>query len=121
MVQEGSEWCLILLFFRSSHKGSKVSLQATNSFRNSRGQAEKRIFELVNMKIDEFLELADYDWVATNVNRKESPYLLELVDYITSVIASALSNLPAQLKGYIYFGAFDHLANSLYVSEERTY
>ncbi len=67
------------------------------------------------MKIDEFLELADYDWIATNVNKKESPYLLELVDYITSVIASALSNLPAQLKGYIYFGAFDHLANSLSV------
>jgi hypothetical protein len=26
--------------------------------------AEKRVFELVNSKIDDFLEIADYDWYA---------------------------------------------------------
>ncbi|RUP11994.1 exocyst complex subunit Sec15-like-domain-containing protein [Jimgerdemannia flammicorona] len=52
----------LLMDTRSFHRAGKIILKATNVFRDTRKRGEKRIFELVNFKIDEFLELADYDW-----------------------------------------------------------
>ncbi|KAJ3045438.1 hypothetical protein HDV00_010308 [Rhizophlyctis rosea] len=75
--------------------------------------AEKRIFESVQKKVDDFLELADYDWVATASPDSESPYLFDLVSFLTTVIVSTLANLPSNMKSYIYFSAFDHLASSM--------
>jgi hypothetical protein len=51
-----------IIFFRSSHRGGQIKLKAAEEFRETSKKAEKRIFELVNSKIDDFLELADYDW-----------------------------------------------------------
>ena len=45
----------------SSHSGP-VHLQATEEFRNKKKTAEKRIFELVNSKIDDLVEAAEYNW-----------------------------------------------------------
>jgi exocyst complex component 6 len=47
---------------RSTHRVGLVKLTATSEFGNTRNMAEKRVFELVNSKIDDFLEIADYDW-----------------------------------------------------------
>ena len=37
-------------------------LNATEEFRSNKKTAEKRIFELVNSKIDDLIETAEYDW-----------------------------------------------------------
>lgn len=47
---------------RSTHRAGTLKLAATSEFGNTRKMAEKRIFELVNSKIDDFLDIADYDW-----------------------------------------------------------
>lgn len=47
---------------RSTSDSSKVTLQATALFRETRKSAEKRVFELVNSKIDDMLEIAEYEW-----------------------------------------------------------
>jgi len=52
----------LTILFRSSHRGGVIKLRAAEEFRETSKKAEKRIFELVNSKIDYFLELADYDW-----------------------------------------------------------
>ena len=39
-----------------------VVLQALERFRAGKKAAEKRIFELVNSKIDDLIETAEYDW-----------------------------------------------------------
>jgi hypothetical protein len=52
---------------RSTHRVGLVKLTATSEFGNTRKMAEKRVFELVNSKIDDFLEIADYDWYSTLV------------------------------------------------------
>lgn len=44
-----------------------IILNATDAFRAGRKTAEKRIFELVNSKIDDFVETAEYDWYAHHV------------------------------------------------------
>ena len=40
----------------------KVKLQARETFEETRKLAEKRIFDLINAKLDEFLKASDYDW-----------------------------------------------------------
>lgn len=52
----------LLVQSRSSHRANALKLSATTEFGNNRKTAEKRIFELVNSKIDDFVEIADYDW-----------------------------------------------------------
>lgn len=42
--------------------GGHVVLKATEDFRNHKKTAEKRIFELVNSKIDDLIGTAEYDW-----------------------------------------------------------
>jgi hypothetical protein len=42
--------------------GGPTILTATEKFTNSKKEAEKRIFELVNSKIDDLVETAEYDW-----------------------------------------------------------
>lgn len=41
-----------------------MTLGATEQFRNNKKTAEKRIFELVNSKIDDLVDTAEYDWFA---------------------------------------------------------
>jgi len=48
---------------RSSRpKGGPVVLNATSQFENGKLTAEKRIFKLVNSKIDDLVETSEYDW-----------------------------------------------------------
>lgn len=42
--------------------GEEVVLNATEEFRVNKKTAEKRIFELVNSKIDDLIETAEYNW-----------------------------------------------------------
>lgn len=46
----------------STSAGGPVTLRATEQFRSHKKTAEKRIFELVNSKIDDLVDTSDYDW-----------------------------------------------------------
>jgi hypothetical protein len=46
----------------STSAGGPVTLNATEEFRSNRKTAEKRIFELVNSKIDDLVDTAEYNW-----------------------------------------------------------
>jgi hypothetical protein len=48
----------------SSSVTGPVVLQATEDFESARKAASDRIFELVNSKIDDLVETAEYDWYA---------------------------------------------------------
>lgn len=53
----------LLVAARSTASVSEsVVLKATEEFRGNKKTAEKRIFELVNSKIDDLIETAEYDW-----------------------------------------------------------
>ena len=58
-----SELEQLLIAARSSTSaGGPIILNATEEFRGNKKTAEKRIFELVNSKIDDLVETAEYDW-----------------------------------------------------------
>lgn len=53
----------LLFEARSSNSASgPVVLRALEQFRSAKKTAEKRIFELVNSKIDDLIETAEYNW-----------------------------------------------------------
>ncbi|KAJ1562296.1 hypothetical protein HK096_011657 [Nowakowskiella sp. JEL0078] len=89
-----------------------ITLHATHSFREVSKVAEKRIFELVNLKIDAFLELASYEWLVLN-NESKINVFKDLSEYLTTVVSSTLDNLPQSIRSYVYFDAFGHLASKL--------
>lgn len=59
---------LLLAARSSTSAGGPVVLAATEKFSSSKKDAEKRIFEVVNSKIDDLVETADYDWYGFSVN-----------------------------------------------------
>lgn len=54
---------------------NRVVLLATQTFIDTRTAAEKRINEIICQKIEEFLEMEDYNWNSTSKACQPSSYL----------------------------------------------
>ncbi|GJJ72836.1 exocyst complex component 6 [Entomortierella parvispora] len=109
-----SDFESLLTESRSTSDTTKISLQATSLFRETRKNAEKRISELVNSKIDDMLELAEYDWLPTGIQELHSAYMQELVSFLSVVMGPTLQSLPDSIKTYVYYDALEHLAAMLH-------
>ncbi len=69
----------LLLAARSAiSTGENVVLSATEEFRSHKKTAEKRIFELVNSKIDDLIETAEYDWYVFSARLNRWFYILNI-------------------------------------------
>ncbi|KAK9448817.1 exocyst complex subunit Sec15-like-domain-containing protein [Limtongia smithiae] len=95
------------------HLSEPIQLRAVSQFASARKQAEQRIFELINSKIDDFLEIAEYDWETSSEGSTPSSYLIDMVNFLETLVNSTLVNLPKSIKSFIYFDAFDHLSTSM--------
>ncbi|KAL9613747.1 MAG: hypothetical protein Q9167_001761 [Letrouitia subvulpina] len=105
---------LLLVAARSTASiGGNIVLKATEDFRNSKKTAEKRIFELVNSKIDDLIETAEYDWMAPNFETEPSNYIQTLTRYLSNIMNSVLLGLPTEIKELIYFDALSHAATMI--------
>lgn len=96
-----------------SRSSNRSILLASEQFSVTSKAAEKRIFELVDRKIDEFLEFSEYDWATTVVRREPASYISEMVTFLRTTIDEKLVHLPVQIKNFVYFDALDHLADQL--------
>ncbi|KAF9361509.1 hypothetical protein BGX34_007109, partial [Mortierella sp. NVP85] len=99
---------------RSTSDNTKVVLQATSLFKETRKSAETRISELVKSKIDDILELAEYEWLPTSVGEGTSDYLQDLVNFLDIVMKEKFQNLPDGVKVTAYYDALDHLISQLH-------
>ncbi|KAF8770801.1 Exocyst complex component 6B like protein [Argiope bruennichi] len=63
------------------------------TLRDARADAESQIYERLNEKIDEFLELANYDWLLSEPEGQASSYLSDLIAFLKSTF-EAFTNLP---------------------------
>jgi exocyst complex component 6 len=107
----------LLVAARTSESSvASISLNATEKFRNNKKTAEKRIFELVNSKIDDLVETAEYDWTATTRQTEPSTYIQTLTQYLSNIMNSMLLSLPTEIKELIYFDAISHVAKAILVS-----
>ncbi|KAL8847221.1 MAG: hypothetical protein Q9221_007747 [Calogaya cf. arnoldii] len=93
--------------------GGTLVLKATEDFRSSKKTAEKRIFELVNSKIDDLIETAEYDWTASTLDTEPSSYMQTLTRYLSNIMNTVLLGLPTEIKELIYFDALSHAASMI--------
>ncbi|KAI0165760.1 exocyst complex subunit Sec15-like-domain-containing protein [Xylariaceae sp. FL1272] len=104
----------LLIRARSSGSaGGPLTLAATEQFREHKKTAEKRIFELVNSKIDDLMETAEYDWMAYNTPSEPSSYIQTLTTYLSNIMSTTLLGLPREIKELIYFDALSHAASKI--------
>lgn len=119
----------------STTAGGPITLRATEQFRSNKKTAEKRIFELVNSKIDELVLEAEYDWhvpcltpllgqglltvfrMASSPPAATSSYMQILTQYLSDIMTSTLLGLPREIKELVYFDALSHAANKILVSQ----
>ncbi|KAL4789896.1 exocyst complex subunit Sec15-like-domain-containing protein [Aspergillus venezuelensis] len=105
---------LLLAAARSqSSSGDPVALKATAKFRDNKKAAEKRIFEVVNSKIDDLIETAEYDWVSTAAPTEPSNYMQTLTRFLSNIMNSTLLGLPKEIKELIYFDALSHASTMI--------
>lgn len=97
----------------SRSKTGLVILNATQRFKSGRQVAKDRIFELVNSKIDDLVETAEYEWSSIQDAKEPSNYMTELTRYLSNIMNSVLLGLPTEIKDLIYFDALSHAANNI--------
>ena len=97
----------------TSSVGGSIKLKATEEFRGNKKTAEKRIFELVNSKIDDLIGTAEYDWMALTLEKEPSNYMQTLTRYLSNIMNSVLLGLPTEIKELIYFDALSHAATMI--------
>jgi exocyst complex component 6 len=97
----------------TSSAGGPLKLKATEQFRENKKTAEKRIFELVNSKIDDLVETAEYEWMSPAAPEEPSNYMQTLTRYLSNIMNSTLLGLPREIKELIYFDALSHAANKI--------
>lgn len=108
---------LLLAAARSQNStGTSIVLRATGEFRSNKKKAEKRIFEVVNSKIDDLVETAEYEWMTPNPPVEPSNYMQTLTRFLSNIMNSTLLGLPTEIKELIYFDALSHAANMILVS-----
>ena len=90
-----------------------IVLAATERFAKAKNTASNRVFELVNSKIDDLIETAEYDWMATKPQTEPSTYMLELTRYLSNIMSSVLLALPTEIKEFIYFDALSHASTAI--------
>ncbi|KAL4998985.1 exocyst complex subunit Sec15-like-domain-containing protein [Aspergillus recurvatus] len=105
---------LLLAAARSQNLSSDpVALKATGKFRDNKKAAEKRIFEVVNSKIDDLIETAEYDWMAVAAPTEPSNYMQTLTRFLSNIMNSTLLGLPKEIKELIYFDALSHASTMI--------
>ncbi|KAI4091498.1 MAG: hypothetical protein L6R37_007731 [Teloschistes peruensis] len=132
---------LLLAARSSASAGGPVVLSATEQFRGSKKTAEKRIFELVNSKIDDLIGTAEYNWSvyllpylaefsmflmdnfeqcllnyrrnASTPENEPSNYIQTLTRYLSNIMTTVLLGLPTEIKELIYFDALSHAATMI--------
>ncbi|XP_073763244.1 exocyst complex component 6B isoform X3 [Danio rerio] len=89
-----------------------TKLYGTSTFKDARHAAEEEIYTNLNQKIDQFLQLADYDWTAAQGGGQASDYLSDLIAFLCSTFA-VFTHLPGKVAQTACMSACKHLSTSL--------
>lgn len=97
----------------TSHDRSHVAkLQGQSMFKDARAEAEEQIYHQLKLKIDAFVDLANYDWLITEGRSQASSYLVDLIAFLQSTFLS-FTNLPAKVAQTLCMVACMHIAQRL--------
>ncbi|KAJ1141594.1 hypothetical protein NDU88_007922 [Pleurodeles waltl] len=87
-------------------------LYGISTFKDARHSAEGEIYTKLNQKIDEFIQLADYDWTMSEPDGRASGYLLDLINFLRSTF-QVFTHLPGKVAQTACMSACKHLSTSM--------
>jgi len=87
-------------------------LQARSMFKDIRAEAEEYIYKKLVSQMNEFLELASYDWMLNEPQGYASSWLMDLIKFLKTVFES-FTNLPSRLASLACMSSCQHLARSI--------
>ncbi|XP_051968996.1 exocyst complex component 6-like isoform X2 [Xyrauchen texanus] len=87
-------------------------LYGLSTFKDARHAAEGEIYTKLNQKIDEFIQLADYEWSMAESDGRASGYLMDLINFLRSTF-QVFTHLPGKVAQTACMSACKHLATSL--------
>ncbi|KAM9618773.1 exocyst complex component 6 isoform 5-T5 [Trichechus inunguis] len=91
---------------------SKFPFQDPDLEKDARHAAEGEIYTKLNQKIDEFVQLADYDWTMSEPDGRASGYLMDLINFLRSIF-QVFTHLPGKVAQTACMSACQHLSTSL--------
>ncbi|XP_026132919.1 exocyst complex component 6-like isoform X3 [Carassius auratus] len=74
-------------------------LYGLSTFKDARHAAEGEIYTKLNQKIDEFIQLADYEWGMAESDGRASGYLMDLINFLRSTF-QVFTHLPNNNKDH---------------------
>uniref|UniRef100_A0A1B6KDJ2 Exocyst complex component n=1 Tax=Graphocephala atropunctata TaxID=36148 RepID=A0A1B6KDJ2_9HEMI len=96
----------------SPREGQLGSRGQGHLFRVARDDAERQICDKLKAKLDEFLELEDYDWLLIEPQGHASSFITDLIAFLDSTFQS-FTNLPAKVAQEACKSACEHIAKSM--------
>uniref|UniRef100_A0A914XT61 Exocyst complex component 6 n=1 Tax=Plectus sambesii TaxID=2011161 RepID=A0A914XT61_9BILA len=79
---------------------------------DARSEVEQKIDDALRGKIEEFLELSNYDWELANPSGRASDHITDLMTFMQTTFLS-FTNLPPVLARHVCMQACKHLASRL--------
>jgi hypothetical protein len=105
---EGLEQHLLSVINASSSKQSG-KLQGKSVFKDLKSEAESRIYELLNIKIDELLDLDSFNWTMTGSQGMASEFVRSLLGFLKDTLDS-FNSLPSKLAQTACISACNHIS-----------
>lgn len=87
-------------------------LNSTEVFKEIKKTAESKLFEMVDGKVMQLMEMIEFDFETTIINDEPSMYIIELGEFLKAMFNSTFSNLPSQVLNLLIFRTFDILADN---------
>ena len=63
-------------------------LQGISVFKDLRSETEVKIYELLNKKIDELLDLESFNWMMTESQGRASDYMRSLLTFLKDILST---------------------------------
>ncbi|XP_018373286.1 PREDICTED: exocyst complex component 6 isoform X2 [Trachymyrmex cornetzi] len=95
------------------HQGQLSCMDVESAmFRVAREDAEKQICDKLKNKLDEFLELENYDWNLTEPQGHASGFITDLIAFLQSTF-TCFTNLPGEVAQVACKSACSHIAKAI--------
>ena len=102
---------------RGQNRGGRLVLDASQHLAGTLEIAQKRIDRALFVKLDQFLDLLEYDWIPPRPRQSTqavaSSYLRDLLDWLSTMMESALVLLPKDAKDATFKSSFMHITNRM--------
>lgn len=92
-----------------------MTLKTRNKFHTTLSKVKDTVCILINQKINDFIELSEFDTTPSSVSNKEHPHLQDLTFYLTTIFDSILARVPNDIRNIFYFSSCEFLAGALRV------